>query len=141
MESSYLSWVVSRRKSRVNKIIIFQRTITPGSDPYSCQNTPWRDEWNGCPSGNQQIYPGYIWSITPSMQDQWNQYLMLELGIFPPSNMWYLKKIYPLWIIWGRAHSLETVKTWQRNTQSLILKKIHSLKIVESSLILKHAST
>ena len=67
-----------------NNRVFFQRNITSGSNLYSCQNNPWGDEWKGCTSGNQQIDTGYIWGIKPSMQDQCNWYLLLEMGMFPP---------------------------------------------------------
>ena len=51
---------------------IFQLTITPGSDLYSCQKPPGREDWICYQSGNQQIDTGSTWVITPSMQYQWN---------------------------------------------------------------------
>ena len=48
------------QKVKVKEEIIYQQTITPGSDPYSCQNPSRGDECSSCPSENQQIDPGSI---------------------------------------------------------------------------------
>ena len=48
---------------------------------------------NNLSDTSDYLFPGSTWNITPSMHYQWNYYLILELGMFPPSDMWYLTKI------------------------------------------------
>ena len=73
-------------------------------------------------TGRSRVYMGHYHFHSGSVE------LVLNIitGYVPPSTMWYLTKISPLWITRGKAHYQETGKTGRGTLKACYSKKLHA---------------
>ena len=76
------------------------------------------------PTGRSRVYLGNYHVHSGSVEFVLN----IITGYISPQYHVLFDKLYPLCITRERAHSQETGKTWQRNTQILLLKKKFTLE-------------